>query len=86
MCVVVVSEPLESFLVGHRLDVLGWDAVTGAATSEGGRILSYDATRGSNGQHLVHLDGKQEEWINLTVRCMGRKGTGGGIARGKGGL
>jgi hypothetical protein len=75
--VVVVSEPLESFLVGHRLDVLGWDAVTGAATSEGGRILSYDATRGSSGQHLVHFDGKQEEWINLTVRREKGKGTGG---------
>lgn len=57
------------------MDVLGWDAVTGAATSEGGRILSYDATRGSHGQHLVHLDGKQEEWMTLTVRLeMGRKG------------
>lgn len=62
------------------MDVLGWDAVTGAATSEGGRILSYDATRGSNGQHLVHFDGKQEEWINLTVR-QGKGDRGGSVGK-----
>lgn len=82
--VVLLTEPLESFLVGRRVEFLVPDQHDEAAVSvRTARILRYDASKGSKpgGQHLVAYEdsssSKEDEdeeeqqppkWVDLKVR------------------
>jgi hypothetical protein len=58
------TDPLEPFLVGHKLDVFTEEGI------EGGRITAFDP--GSN-QHLIAFESGEDQWVSLKVgyTCVG---------------